>query len=152
MCHLVVRLSEVVQAWDVFQKHSELRRQVFEHQAMVVSLLQLPHVFLGTKNTNLSHVNIYKLPGQGSQDNHRSLLCPWSSSTVTDRPGTPPACRRETTGHHDDPSPAGSLQSERHLSSSTKQTKLCVAEKPHRWAPAPGRQILTLFLWALTDA
>lgn len=45
--HLVVRFCEVVQAGDVFQKHTELCRQMFEHQVMVVSLLQLPHVFLG---------------------------------------------------------------------------------------------------------
>lgn len=31
MCHLVVRLSEVIQAGDVFQKHTKLCRQMFEH-------------------------------------------------------------------------------------------------------------------------
>lgn len=58
MCHLVVRLGEVVQAGDVLQKHSKLCRQVFEHQPMVVGLLQLPNMFLGGKHTNSSHSNL----------------------------------------------------------------------------------------------
>lgn len=65
--HLVVRFSEVVQAGDVFQEQAKFCRQMFEHQAMVVSLLQLPHMLLGlSKRTHIS-VTFYHLhqPGQG---------------------------------------------------------------------------------------
>lgn len=54
-CHLVVRLGEVVQAGDVLQEHSKLCRQVFEHQPMVVGLLQLPNMFLRGEHTHSSH-------------------------------------------------------------------------------------------------
>lgn len=67
MCHLVVRLSEVVKAGDVFQEHTELCRQVFEHQAMVVSVLQLPHMLLGVNKHTHKPVTFHhlQLPGQG---------------------------------------------------------------------------------------
>lgn len=56
MWHLVVRLSVVVKAGDVFQEHAKLCRQVFEHQTVVISLLQLPHMFLRT-NTHDCHIS-----------------------------------------------------------------------------------------------
>lgn len=46
MCHLVVGLGEVVEGGDVFQEDTELCRQLFEHQTVVVGVLQLPYVFL----------------------------------------------------------------------------------------------------------
>lgn len=53
--HLVVGLGEVVQAGDVLQEHSKLCRQVFEHQPMIVGLLQLPNMFLRGEHTHTVH-------------------------------------------------------------------------------------------------
>ena len=58
MIHLVVWLGEVVEGGDVFQEDTELCRQVFEHQAMVVSLLQLPHMFLRMRKHNHTHTAV----------------------------------------------------------------------------------------------
>lgn len=67
LCHLVVRLSEVVEAGDVFQEHTKLCRQVFEHQAMVIRVLQLPNMFLGmNKHTRLSHLITYSYPDRAA--------------------------------------------------------------------------------------
>lgn len=80
MRHLVVWLSEVVKAGDVFQEHTKLRRQVFEHQTVVVSLLQLPHMFLGMNkhtHTHPSHLIAYSYLDRPDYNNYwLSLLCP----------------------------------------------------------------------------
>lgn len=128
---------------------------MFEHQTMIISLFQLSHMFLKYTNTQQLYVIIWS-----HQDRaiffSVPLLYPWSSSTATDRPRTPPTCRRETTGHRDVPSPAEWKQlwvnriwlSKKKRRGRHMQDSITDETKPlsHTW------QILTLFLCALTDA
>lgn len=58
MCHLVVGLGEVVEGGDVFQEDTKLCWQLFEHQTVVVSVLQLPYVFLETNKPR--HLQIWR--------------------------------------------------------------------------------------------
>lgn len=55
--YLVVRFSEVVEVGNMFQKNTKLCRQVFEHQTMVISLLQLPHMLLEINNKHIYHLS-----------------------------------------------------------------------------------------------
>lgn len=49
--YLIVWFGEVVQVRDVIQEDSELSRQVFQHEPVVIGVLQLPYMLLGRVHT-----------------------------------------------------------------------------------------------------
>ena len=44
--YLIVGLSEVVQGQDVIQESGEIGGKVLQHEAVVVGLFEIPHLFL----------------------------------------------------------------------------------------------------------
>lgn len=131
--YLVIGFGEVIQAGDVFQEQSKLCWEVLEHQAVLISLLQFPHVLLGTHtHTRLSH-SITACPSWDRVVTHFVLDLP------------PRQLTHQKLHQHVEEGPQVVVAT--HLLQNDTN-----AEFPASTNPNDGGGTLTLFLWALTDA